>query len=170
MYEVRRCRARDVPSVAGLKRAVEDATYREYGTPEEHAAGLATYCSREYVTQLMGRSEVLLAFDLIGTHLAGMVSVRRDPASVSLSALYCLESGRGTGTALLNAALTQERPGVDISVEVFEQNLAAHRFFSGLGFVPTGAVRPSNTYSGGLLIGLSAPIAIVRTHLSARLA
>lgn len=148
----------DAPALASIKRDVEDATYADLGTPEEHARGLTEFCSPEYLRVLIAdqQTTVLLA-EFAGEPVA-LCSVTRDAeAPPKLHAVYSRVRGRQVGLHLVSTAakLIIAEHHDKIQCEIFEGNRSARRYFEALGFREVDK-RPSDTYESQQLIRFEA--------------
>jgi GNAT superfamily N-acetyltransferase len=143
---------------AALKRDLEDRTYRTFGSPEEHAAGLAEFCSETYLRILHDDPETFLHVAASDGRLVGLGAITREMDSARVHAIYVYAPARGVGSSLLAALLTHVSTWgtANVTCEVMEGNVAARRFFERRGFAEFGQ-RPSDTYSGQMLIRMRAP-------------
>jgi hypothetical protein len=153
----------DAAALAAIKREVEDATYASLGTAEEHAQGLAEFCSPEYLRGLIAdeQTTVLMA-EFLGEPVA-LCAITRDPdGPPKLHAVYSRLRGRQVGLHLVSSAaklIVAERHE-EIRCEIFEGNMGARKYFEALGFREAGS-RPSDTYHSQQLVQYEAmPISV----------
>jgi ribosomal protein S18 acetylase RimI-like enzyme len=168
---IRKAAVEDAVGLAQLKHFVEDPIYRSYGTNVEHDEDMRIYTDPSYIRAKLAedRTEMYLAEN--GTGLVGMLGLACTDDGGFIFSLAARSGGHGIGSSLVSTAIEKLRSnGSDrVWCEVFEQNENAVRFFTKLGFRQFSQ-RPSEAYSGQILLQLESSPAEVRRRLSERIA